>query len=130
MASDNTITGLEQGDALAARGASAPRVSLADMTAAIDSVHFINAGDAVERTNVTEEDGAPASLHLMTLCFITMRNGFVVVGKSAPAHPENYDAGKGKQFAKEDAMRRIWPLMGFSLRDRLQLEAQTGQAPK
>jgi hypothetical protein len=85
------------------------------MNAAIEGENYINAGDACERV------GQPASapMHLMTLCFLTMRNGFVVVGKSAPASPENFDPEKGKTFAREDAIRQLWPLMGFSLRDRL-----------
>ena len=48
-----------------------------------------------------------------------MRNGFVVIGKSAPAAPKNFDAEKGRTFAYEDAVRQLWPLMGFALRDKL-----------
>lgn len=106
---------LNASEALSARGATHPRVSLADMNEAIAGENYLNAGDAAERV------GQPASapMHLMTLCFLTMKNGFVVVGKSAPASPENYDAEKGRTFAREDAIRQLWPLMGFSLRDRL-----------
>lgn len=104
-------------EALSARGATHPRVSLADMEAAIDTENYLNAGDAAER--VGQEASAP--MHLMTLCFLTMRNGFVVVGKSAPASPENFDADKGRTFAREDAIRQLWPLMGFALRQQLQL---------
>lgn len=106
---------LQATEDLSARGATHPRVSLADIEAAISGENYINAGDACERV------GQPASapMHLMTMCFLTMKNGFVVVGKSAPASPENFDADKGRTFAREDAVRQLWPLMGFSLRDRL-----------
>jgi hypothetical protein len=43
-----------------------------------------------------------------------------VIGKSAPASPENFNAELGKKFAYEDAVRQLWPLMGFALRDRLE----------
>jgi hypothetical protein len=42
-----------------------------------------------------------------------------VVGTSAPASPENYDPEKGRTFARDNAVRQLWPLMGFSLRDSL-----------
>ena len=48
-----------------------------------------------------------------------MKNGFTLVGKSAPASPENFDPEKGREFAYQDAIRQAWPLMGFSLRDKL-----------
>lgn len=113
----NQSASLEASEALSARGAVAPRVSLDDMNAAIASENYINAGNAV-----LAEEGQLEPLHplsLMTICFLTMKNGFVVLGKSAPASPENYDTGKGRTFAREDAIRQLWPLMGFSLRDRL-----------
>ena len=115
----NQSASLQASEELSARGAVAPRVSLDDMNAAIAGENYINAGDAVERV------GQPASapMHLMTLCFLTMHNGFVVVGKSAPASPENYDEQKGRTFAREDAIRQLWPLMGFSLRDALHLQS-------
>ena len=74
-----------------------------------------NAGDAAERVGQT----GSAAMHVMTLCFLTMKNGYVVIGKSAPASPENFDQDKGRVFAREDAIRQLWPLMGFALRDRL-----------
>lgn len=104
---------LQASEDLSAKGATHPRVSLGDMTDAIASEHYINAGDAVG-------EGLFASpLGLMTICFLTMKNGFVVLGKSAPASPANYDEAKGRTFAREDAIRQLWPLMGFSLRDKL-----------
>ena len=51
-----------------------------------------------------------------------MRNGFTVIGKSAPASPENFDAAKGKLFAYEDAIKQLWPLEGYALRERLTSE--------
>jgi hypothetical protein len=108
---------LAASEALSAKGATHPRVSLADMNEAIATEHYINAGAAIEAINGMPTPVGP--LNLLTICFLTMRNGFTVLGKSAPASPENFDAEKGKTFAREDAIRQRWPLMGFSLRDKL-----------
>jgi hypothetical protein len=48
-----------------------------------------------------------------------MKNGFTIVGKSAPASAENFDQQKGELFAYEDAVRQAWPHFGFALRDRI-----------
>lgn len=104
---------LKSSEQLSAKGAVAPRVSLADMEGKIAHKHFVNAGNAVG------EGMFESSLGLMTLCFLVMQNGFVVVGKSAPASPENFDESKGRQFAYEDAIKQLWPLEGYALRDRL-----------
>ena len=55
----------------------------------------------------------------LTICVLTMKNGFVVIGKSAPADPLNFDQSLGKKFAKEDCIRKLWPLFAFSLRDQM-----------
>ena len=109
---------LDQSEALSAKGAMAPRVSVKNIEDQMESVIYINLGDAIERTN----QSASASSFLMTLCVITMRNGFVEVGKSAPASPENFDREKGKTFAYEDAVRNLWPKLGYALRDALYME--------
>ncbi len=100
-------------DELGARGAVAPRVALADIEEAI----------ACEYTTTLDKAyaGSPihSSLKLLTIHTIVMRNGFMVIGKSAPASPENFDPEKGMKFAREDAIRQLWPLMGFALRDQL-----------
>lgn len=102
-------------EALGAKGATHPRVSLDDITSAINAEYFTTAQAAVGDCPVS------TSFHLdkFTLCILVMKNGFIVVGKSAPASPDNFDADKGRTFAREDAIRQLWPLMGYSLRDRL-----------
>jgi N4 Gp49/Sf6 Gp66 family protein len=57
----------------------------------------------------------PGMQHV-TLLGVTLKNGFVVFGKSVPADPENFDAELGKRFAREDAIRQCWPLFAFALR--------------
>lgn len=58
-------------------------------------------------------------MEVMTIVCIVMTNGFMVIGKSAPADPANYDADLGRKFAREDAIRQLWPLEGYALREKL-----------
>lgn len=100
-----------------AANAKAPRVALADIQNAILSKQWIT---GKQLAGVGEGVGSPGRhMDVFTLCVLVMKNGFVVIGKSAPASPENFDPALGKQFAYEDAIRQLWPLMGYSLRDRL-----------
>lgn len=62
------------------------------------------------------------SLMIGTMCFITMANGFVVHGYSAPASPENFDANVGRRYAYENAFKQIWPLEAYLLREKLHRE--------
>lgn len=55
----------------------------------------------------------------LTLCVLTLQNGFTVVGQSACASPENFVADIGQRYAREDAKRRIWDLEGYALRNKL-----------
>lgn len=93
----------------------APRVSLDDIKAAIASEIYFTAGAAARALEVPAADG----LDLLTICILTTSSGFSVIGKSAPASPENFDVEKGQTFAYEDAVKQLWPLMGFALREKL-----------
>lgn len=55
----------------------------------------------------------------LTICALTLRNGFTVTGESACASPANFDAEIGQKIARENARQKIWPLLGFRLRDQL-----------
>lgn len=127
-----TSASLQASEELSARGATAPRVSLADLNAAVSSEHYFSALDGVDgyyRGGPEAQGVANANaLKLLTICVLVLHNGFTILGKSAPASAENFDAEKGRMFAREDAIRQLWPLMGFSLRD--QLHALKGVATR
>lgn len=109
------MTSLQETDRAAAAVAVAPRVALADIEAKIASRHDINAAQAVSATG-----GVPSEpLSLLSICILVMRNGFTVIGKSAPASPANFNAELGKRFAYEDAIRQLWPHEGYALREKL-----------
>lgn len=55
----------------------------------------------------------------LTICCLTLRNGFNVIGESASASPENFDEQIGRQIAKDNARQKIWALEGYLLKQNL-----------
>lgn len=106
---------VEVTDRESAAVAKAPRVSLADIEGAIAARYDFTADKAIVAQNMP----AVPALALLSVCILVMRNGFTIIGKSAPASPENFNADLGRKFAYEDAVRQLWPLEGYCLRDRL-----------
>ena len=58
----------------------------------------------------------------LTVCALTLRNGFIVTGESAAASPENFDQEIGRKIARDNARNKIWALEGYLLREHLSLE--------
>ena len=115
-----------------AKGLTAPRITPADIEANIASEHYFTAAEGVlgaaansdgkgtKGLAVVEFDFASApALPLLTFCVLVLRNGFTVTGESACASPENFDAELGRKIARQNAVSRIWPLMGYELRTKL-----------
>jgi hypothetical protein len=94
------------------KGLTATRITPADIEANIVSEYFFNASEAVGKKSV------PA-LSLLTFCILVLRNGFTVTGESACASPENFDAELGRKIARQNAISKMWPLMGYELKERL-----------
>lgn len=55
----------------------------------------------------------------LTICALTLRNGFQVTGESAAASPSNFDEAIGRKIARDNARNKIWQLEGYLLRTRL-----------
>lgn len=55
----------------------------------------------------------------VTVCALTTRNGYVVIGQSAAASPENFNRDIGQKIARADARDKLWALEGYLLRERL-----------
>ena len=55
----------------------------------------------------------------MTVCCLILENGYAVVGQSAAASPDNFDAEIGRKIARADAREKIWQLEGYLLREAL-----------
>lgn len=104
---------------IVAKGKTAPRVTPDALVDEIASEWYINAGDAIIPDGFQPPVPAVHPLRLLTICVTVLRNGFTVIGKSACASPENFDAEIGRDIARENALREIWPLLGFRLIDQL-----------
>lgn len=77
---------------------------------------------AAEGTDPSEAVGrVPEQLRLLTFCVLTLANGFIVTGESACADAANFNADIGKRLAREQAKNKIWGLLGFELRSKLNL---------
>lgn len=107
-------------EAECAEGRTAPRVSLDDLQANIAETHFVLGIQAVAAAGGLSHY---ESLDTLTICMLVTRNGFTIIGKSAPASVANFDAELGRKLAYEDAVRQLWPLMGYALRDPLSVLA-------
>ena len=112
-----------------AKGLTAPRVTPADIEQNIVSEHYFTAydgrhgaisnGSYVGREVPKANDDDLVSLELLTFCVLILRNGFTVTGESACASPENFDAEVGRKIARTNAVDKIWPLMGYVLKEKL-----------
>ena len=117
-----------------AKGKTASRVTPTDIEANIVSEHYFTAGEGVigafasvvlktSESNLTgamlHREHLKPSLNLLTFCVLLLRNGFAVTGESACASPENFDAEIGRKIARQNAVQKIWPLMGYQLRSKL-----------
>lgn len=104
-----------------AKGLTAPRVTPADIENNIQYEYYFTAHDGVVEVCKWDTGSRPAdSLKLLTFCVLVLRNGFTVTGESACASPENFDAHLGRKIARQNALQKIWPLMGYALKERLQ----------
>lgn len=56
---------------------------------------------------------------VMTVCVLTLQNGYMVVGESACASPANFNAELGQKIARDNARNKIWALEGYLLRSKL-----------
>ena len=58
-----------------------------------------------------------------TICSLILMNGYVVNGESAAASQANFNEAIGKEIAYNNARDKIWPLLGYQLRDKLYQES-------
>ncbi|MGC4076290.1 MAG: Gp49 family protein [Rubrivivax sp.] len=101
---------------LQALGLTAPRVTLADIDAAITDVEIVK--------HVSK------SGQVLRWAVITVRNGFAVTGRpSAAVSPENDNAAVGERVAIDNAKAELWPLMGYALREKLASAAEAMADP-
>ena len=92
------------------KGLNAPRLTPALIDAAIKDKAFHVFGDTC-----------------LTVCCLTLQNGFTVTGESACASPENFDAEIGEKIAFENARNKIWMLEGYLLKQNLYIKSRSDE---
>jgi N4 Gp49/Sf6 Gp66 family protein len=88
-------------DEIQRKGKTAPRVTSDQIDAKIVKAHYYRFPDTT-----------------LTVCALELENGFLVVGHSAAASPENFDAEIGQRLARDNARSKIWALEGYLLRQK------------
>jgi len=83
----------------------APRITMQDIEDSVKAIDY----HVFEETN-------------LTVCLLTLKNGFSVIGESACVSPENFDVEIGEKIAMENAKSKIWALLGFALAEKLALK--------
>ncbi|QEL64764.1 hypothetical protein OTERR_12880 [Oryzomicrobium terrae] len=112
-----------------AKGLTAPRITPEDIETNIASEHYFTAADGARMSthgNHPIYNLDTGSLGLLTFCVLVLKNGFTVTGESACASPDNFDAEMGRKIARENAINKVWSLMGYALKDRLANALPTG----
>lgn len=115
---NNTDSSIER--AIQDKGLTAPRITPGALQDNIVSEWYINAAEGVPVDDFHPPVPSAHPLRLLTFCILVLRNGFTVTGESACASPENFDADVGRKIAHQNAVNKVWPLMGYALRNELQ----------
>lgn len=108
-----------------AKGPTAPRVTMDAIEAEIVGTYYFTAANGADGARIERRGHLVGygdqhdELRLLTFCVLVLRNGFTVTGESACASPENFNAEIGRKIAREKAIEKVWPLLGFRLRDEL-----------
>lgn len=103
------------------KGLTAPRVTPADIEANIEEEYYFLARQGVNGNGegIEISESHHITLSLLTFCVLVLKNGFTVTGESACASPENFNSEIGRKVARNNAIQKIWPLMGYALKERL-----------
>lgn len=106
--------------------ATAPRVTPADIEAAIASEHYFTAQDGrngalyagtyAGREKPTKNDADLAPLGLLTFCVLVLSNGHTVTGESHCQDLAKFDAQIGRIEARKSAIEKFWPMAVYAAR--------------
>lgn len=52
----------------------------------------------------------------VTVCCLTIKNGFSIIGESGCVDPDNFDSDVGQKIARDNAFNKMWELEGYVLK--------------
>ena len=99
------------------KGLNAPRLTPDLIDSKIKAIRYIT-GDKFDLAYCADDYKTCGSPQL-TICILSLENGFTVTGESACASPENFNAEIGQKIAYENARNKIWQLEGYLLKEKL-----------
>lgn len=100
------------------------KVTEQQITEAIRNVYYINLDTAVMGQNIAEQEDL-VDLSRITQCVIVMQNGYVATGESACVNPEDFNAELGQQYAYEQALDKVYSVLGYQNRTTMKEKAET-----
>lgn len=104
-----------------------PSVTKEDIEAEITHEHYFTAEQGAghaQAFNPRDHGDISPVLGRLTFCVLVLRNGFSVTGESACVSAKNFNAQTGRTIARENAIEKMWLLMGFRLADKLAAKAK------
>ena len=72
--------------------------------------------ESIEET-IDREESLVFPNSQLTVCCLTTRNGFSVIGDSACVDPENFNAEQGRTIARAKAFEKMWVLEGYAMKE-------------
>lgn len=108
-------------EAVEARAKIVPKLTPANIEAVIVGEHFFTASHGIDGAYVPHlSPRIPEGMERVTFCVLTLRNGTKVTGVNhGPVSAANFDAAIGRQYARANAVEKVWELEGYLLRERL-----------
>ena len=108
-------------EAVEARAKIVPKLTPANIEAVIVGEHFFTASHGIDGAYVPYlSPRIPEGMERVTFCVLTLRNGAKVTGVNhGPVSAANFDAAIGRQYARANAVEKVWELEGYLLRERL-----------
>lgn len=99
------------------KGLNAPRLTPDHIDSKIKAIRYIT-GDKFDLAYCADDYKTCGSPQL-TICILSLENGFTVTGESACASPENFNAKIGQKVAYGNAREKVWQLEGYLLKEKL-----------
>jgi len=113
------------------------RVTMEAIEKHIIAEHYFSAyegrmGSIVEGTYQSMGKGAGSdtdleSLKTMTFCVLVLENGYSVHGACDCLDPAKYNPDIAKTVARQNAIKQIWPLMGYEVKTRAHHQEQMAE---
>ena len=99
----------------------APSIRPEDVEAAIADEQYFTAAQGVSGArHVIHDENTTGPLARITICVLTLKNGFTAVGvNEGPVSAENFSADLGREYARKQALEKVWLVLGYQLKDAL-----------